>query len=216
MVVMEGTGEGGDELHLFRASDGLVLATESLELYQAGCGFHSHPDGRTLVIDAGEGQDGSFIFWLRASASGIQVTEMPGKDRIFGGFDPPGDRYVTLPHSEDHENGIQVHRFPSGEVLARIEWFDLMGSDLDDRFDYYGCFVNDELILVGTTLGRLLLLSATTLQPHAGLVLDDSEEPRVRNGPGFAEDGVPLRAGRPGEFLTHHYRAGLRTWALEP
>lgn len=68
-------GDGADQWIVVNASTGVVLARADLPCVgQGGCHF-PHPNGVDMVLDVGEGQDGSQIYRGRFTGKTIEVVK---------------------------------------------------------------------------------------------------------------------------------------------
>jgi hypothetical protein len=142
-----------------------ILDEVPLVLNEAYIGAIAHPQDGSVLLDAGMGQDGSRVFAARAE--GRRLTVSPVLENVVpGGFDPAGGRLLLVPHVTEGSGEASVVAWPSLEQVAAVT---PGGIGLDgDELDYYGCFLDEDQVLL-KTLGSGLLLCSGDLVPR-GLV----------------------------------------------
>jgi hypothetical protein len=149
----------GHRVLLLDPSTGQTLDEAILAVSAAGVIAVAHPHDGSVLLDAGEGQDGSHIFV--ASASDDQLTvDLVLEDVVAAGFAPAGDRLLITPHPSFNDP-VSVLTWPDLHPAASITLADMDG--IDDQFDLYGCFLSDSRILLKTFEHGLLLCSADLL-----------------------------------------------------
>ena len=188
-----------------------LLDERRLNVAEAGCSSVHHPDGETIGLDIGEGQDGSPFRWVKpvyeqdggsAGRVRIDVRFAPGIDRVLADVHPEGQEYVTTPHGFGSQELIR-HRFaddaPIEKLAAPTEFSE------EDQWDYYAGYVTDELILASTSDGdgeRHLLVEREPMRLAA--VVDYP----LQKAPG------PFFSARNGHWLTVDRSYALHRWRL--
>jgi hypothetical protein len=99
-----------------------------------------------VLLDAGEGQDGSYIFWVRIAGDDLVATKVL-EDEVAAGFDPAGDRLLLTPRPS-FDSVARLAGRPDLEEVATLRAAEI-GFD-DDCFDLYGCFLDSDLIILST------------------------------------------------------------------
>ncbi|MGC4880891.1 hypothetical protein ACLQ26_32030 [Micromonospora sp. DT43] len=148
-------------------SSGGILDQAVLDVADAGVIAVPHPHDGSVVLDAGMGQDGSSIYAARVTGDRITV-ELIAEDVVSTSFAPSGDRLLLMPHPS-FDDEISLLEWPSGRTVARLHAEDLALDEF--AFDLYGCFLNDQRILVQTSEHGLLLCSGE-LRPAAWISLN--------------------------------------------
>ena len=155
----DGEDEYGEQLCAFDARTGQVARWWRLAVEESlGSLLHPHPSG-AVMIDVGEGQEGSHIFHADVSAG---LVKLPGTDRALAGLNPAGTAFLSWPRDG---TGLVVHAYPDGNPL-------IVGPGLPDG-EWYGPsagYLGDELIFAETVARdwsrrRDLIITAGDLQP---------------------------------------------------
>ncbi|GLY51575.1 hypothetical protein [Lentzea sp. NBRC 102530] len=128
---MLGRGEGDGWLVL-SASDGQLVAEVPLPTVGQGAGHLPHPDGVRVLLDVGEGQDGTCLFLGRLDGTTLEVHAYPWTDRVASGFSPDGSAFMTVDHDQ---NDAAFHVFPSGDRTRTVELDDLPPPETDEDVD---------------------------------------------------------------------------------
>lgn len=71
------------------------------------------PGGQDVLLDVGEGQDGSVIF----RATGEDLQRYPFDDRVLIAVSPDGSQFMTVHHEQED---VAFHAYPGGEIQARV------------------------------------------------------------------------------------------------
>ncbi|WP_394620765.1 hypothetical protein JNUCC0626_17155 [Lentzea sp. JNUCC 0626] len=122
---MLGRGEG-DAWLVLGAADGQVVAEAPLPTVGQGAGHVLHPDGVHVLLDVGEGQDGTCVFLGHLDGTELKVHPYPWPDRVLIGLSPDGSAFMTVDHEQ---NDAAFHVFPSGERTHTVELDDLPRPD---------------------------------------------------------------------------------------
>lgn len=98
------------------ATGDLLCETELPSVGHGGEHF-LEPDGVHLLLDVGEGQDGSRVFRGRLTDTGIALSEVWDGDRTLIAFAPDGRQVMTVHHEQED---LAFHTWPGGEVAVRV------------------------------------------------------------------------------------------------
>jgi hypothetical protein len=111
---------------------------ESFDLDSAGHGGQMipHPDG-DLLLDVGEGEDGSRTFRVRL---GTQPSAYPWHDRVLVDLSPSGRQFMTVDHGQQD---VAFHTFPSGDVELRVAIAPLEDDPGDAGFEWTGGYLDE-------------------------------------------------------------------------
>lgn len=174
--------DGPDRWLVLDAMSGALLGDLGIDCRAAGSEPVLHPDGASVGLSVGEGQDGSAIFWGLRDERGWRVREVVGdRDRVLADVRPDGQQYLTTPHAG---GGIAVHDRATDRVVARRSGEELFGPE--QEFDYVAGYLDQSLIVAGSReYERLVLLDADTLD-----VIGEVELPPD------AEHGPPVTGGK--------------------
>ena len=143
-----------------------ILDEQTLDVDDARVSATPHPSDGSILLEAGEGQDGSTVFIVHAGSVDIEVEQIL-ENVTAAGFSPTGDRLLLTPHPNFDSNAA-ILRWPALERMASLSPSDL---DLEgDLFEFYGCFLDDDAILLKTYEHGLILCDGT-LTPTARLDL---------------------------------------------
>jgi hypothetical protein len=124
-----------------------VVDCRLLEVAAAGCHSVHHPDGQTIGLSIGEGQDGSPIRWVRAHRERIDLRfGPPDENRVLMAVHPGGDEYLTTPHSG--ADTLVRHRFADDRPIEELAAAEALGSD--ERWDFDAGYLTDALIVAST------------------------------------------------------------------
>ena len=153
-------------VYLIDTDSGDYLDAVSLDLLDAGVMAIPHPHDGSVLLDAGEGQDGSRIFVARVADDRLDV-HLILENVVTADFTPLGDRLLVMPH-HNFDNAVSIVDWPSREVVSTLS-SDMLGID-KAGFDMYGCFLGDGAVLL-KTLDNGLVLANRTLDPIAWIDL---------------------------------------------
>ena len=145
-------------------TNGTVVDRVELDVADAGVMLVPHPHDGSILLDAGEGQDGSRIFIAREAAGRLQVQAVLN-NVVAAGFDRAGERLLLTPHPS-FNTGVSLVSWPSLDPLIT-----LTAEDVGDGFDLYGCFIGDQVLLTCYEHGAVLCSSG--LEPLAWVQLGD-------------------------------------------
>jgi hypothetical protein len=139
--------EGFDELWLVDLDQQVVVDRRPLDSTAVGCAPLYHPDGRTIGLEIGEGQDGALIRWMRADRGRIQLRLVPSIDRILVAVHPSGAEYLSTPHDCFPGDELVRHRFVDDSPIERLSAWEVFPFGGWWAFD--AGYLTDELIVAG-------------------------------------------------------------------
>ncbi|KAG4259094.1 hypothetical protein FPRO03_13029 [Fusarium proliferatum] len=141
---------GDDKWVALGADTGKVLAEMSLGTVGHGGQHVLHPDGQHILLDVGEGQDGSSMFRATVADDHFDFYKCEFEDRVPIDIAPNGRHFMTV-----HHVGVDVafHLFPNGEVVLRLTLEDLGYANEGDNEDelqiyYIGGFLDSDIAVV--------------------------------------------------------------------
>jgi len=116
-----------------------------------------HPTDGSVVLEAAEGEDGSHIFVVRRLGDRLEV-ELVGQDMVAADFSPSGSRLLVTPHLSLVDDEVMVFDWPAMTRRDRLTG-EQAGRDEDDDifFHTYGCFLDEDRILLLTNTNGVLL-----------------------------------------------------------
>ncbi|UED84682.1 hypothetical protein [Streptomyces profundus] len=130
------------------ADTGGVLAQADLGTVGHGGEQLPHPAGESMLLDVGEGQDGSAIYRASLVDGRLDLVRYPWHDRILIDLSPDGRRFMTVDHQQ---TDLAVHTYPDGEVTSSLA-VDAFGHDPGEVFvDWYGGFLNQDTVIAALT-----------------------------------------------------------------
>jgi hypothetical protein len=165
-----------------------VVDWRQLETAAAGCDPVHHPDGQTVGLSIGEGQDASPIRWVRVHRDRIDLRfGPPDNDRVLVAVHRDGGEYLTTPHLDSGAADTLVrHRFADDLPIEELAAADVLGSD--ERWDLYAGYLTDSLILAsifetGRDGGRHVLVQRAPMRLLGEVVYPGDEPPGWIIGP---------------------------------
>jgi hypothetical protein len=173
IVVTAQRDGGGHRALLIDRATAEIFDTVEVDVADAGMAALPHPSDGTVLLDAGEGQDGSEVFLARADGDRLTV-ELVLTNVIAADFSSDGTRLLLMPHPS-FDSVVTLVDWPSRRTLRTMAIEELEVGE--ESFDVYGCFVGADGVLVKTAGSGLFLLAdglAEALQVH--LALDQNAE----------------------------------------
>jgi hypothetical protein len=146
------------------------------------------PDGHTVGLEIGEGQDGARIYWARPAHGKILLRAAPSHDRILADIHPSGGEYLTTPHSQGIDE-LCRHRFaddlpvdrlsPPANVRPSGQWGRQAGYLIDPGGHWgHAGYLTGELVLAHITgSSRPLLIQREPLRALAPIAYPDGDAP---------------------------------------
>ena len=133
-----------DTWHVLDATTGALLAGAGLDTAGHGGEHHVHPNGTDVLLDVGEGQDGSLLFRGRLDGTTLDVRPYPWNDRVLVALTADGRHFMTVHHDQDD---AAFHTYPGGDVIARVCATDL-GYDEDAWLAWTGGYLDADTAYV--------------------------------------------------------------------
>jgi hypothetical protein len=139
------------------AATGELLVHADLETVGHGAQHLIHPSDGRVLLDVGEGQDGTVIYRAILAADGLSLDRYPWNDRCLIDLSPDGSRFLTVDHGQAD---AAIHTYPSGEVLLKlpVDAFlpieDVAGETPEFFFEWAGGFLTPDsavVVLAGET-----------------------------------------------------------------
>ncbi|MDH6224269.1 hypothetical protein [Streptomyces sp. MJP52] len=142
--VMAGRGRP-DQWVALDADAGTVLARADLETVGHGGVQLVHPTSGHVLLDVGEGQDGSVVHRAALTDTGMELVRHPGDDRCLIALSPDGRHFMTVDHGQ---GDVAVHTYPDGEVTFALA-VDAFGHGQDDVcVEWSGGYLDPDTIVV--------------------------------------------------------------------
>lgn len=137
---------GPDLLVVLLARTGELVAQEELNTVGQGAQLVQHPDGRHILLEVGEGQDGVIIFLAELTdSSGIKMHSYGWDDRTLIDIAPNGQLFMTVDHGQED---VIFHEFPSGEEVLQLP-ITAFGYEYGDSFVHWtGGFLSTDIAVV--------------------------------------------------------------------
>ncbi|MDN3357345.1 hypothetical protein [Actinomadura sp. DC4] len=134
-----------DQWVVLDAETGRTIDHADLETVGHGAEQLRHPAGESLLLNVGEGQDGSIIFRGTPAGDRLDLVRYPWSDRCLIDLAPDGDRFMTV----DHDQGdVAFHTYPGGEVELKIP-IETFGYDPEDAFvEWSGGYLRPDTAIV--------------------------------------------------------------------
>lgn len=144
---------GDDKWVVLSADTGEVVAEVFLGTVGHAGRHVQHPDGRHVLLDVGEGQDGTRIFRATVTGDHFDFYMYEWVDRVLMDIGRDGRYFMTVPYTR---LDVAFHAFPDGEVVLRRSLAEF-GYEYDDdnedyadkaRIDYIGGFLDPHIAVV--------------------------------------------------------------------
>ncbi len=130
------------------ATTGEPRLEHQLEIAGQGGQQFASPDGRYMLLEVDEGQNGSTIF---RAGPGTDLHVYPWEDRCLVAVSPDGKQLMTVEHGQED---VAFHAFPGGEVQAQVSlsaFGSRLGPDvrIEETFlEWTGGYLDDETAIV--------------------------------------------------------------------
>lgn len=139
---------GSDLLVVLRADTGQEVGRTTLNSVGEGAQLLLHPDGRHILLDVGEGQDGVKLYRAVFTGDNIDLHSYEWDDRVLIDVAPDGRWFMTVDHGR---YDVAFHDFLSGEVMLRVPieafGYEYFGDD-EACIDWNGGFLNGDIAVV--------------------------------------------------------------------
>lgn len=127
------------------AGTGAIVAQADLETVGHGGGQIRHPAGEHLLLDVGEGQDGTVIFRGALDGDRLDLVRYPWDDRCLIDLALGGDQFMTVHHDNVD---VAFHAYPDGEVALQLT-VEAFGHDPDEAFvEWSGGYLTPDAAIV--------------------------------------------------------------------
>lgn len=126
------------------ADTGTVIARIKLDTAGEGAHHHVHPDGEHMLLDVGEGQDGSRMYRARLHQDVIELTEYPWTDRVLVSLSPDGRHFMTV---DQDQGDVAFHAYPDGDTVTRVP-AESFGHPDDSYVEWSGGYLDNGLAVV--------------------------------------------------------------------
>ncbi|GAB3261434.1 hypothetical protein [Kineosporia babensis] len=138
-----------DQWVVLDSRTGAVIAQADLETAGHGGGQFLHRGDGSVLLDVGEGQDGSALYRGSLTETGMDLFVYPWRDRVLVGFSPDGQRFLTVEHGQVD---LKVHAYPQGEVLLSLSLEDFGHGDEEEVYvDWNGGYLDSETVILTVT-----------------------------------------------------------------
>ncbi|MES9543138.1 hypothetical protein [Actinomadura sp. NPDC000600] len=133
------------------ARSGEVRAQADLKSCGHGGEHLPLPDGSRMLLDVGEGQDGSLVFAGFLTGTTLELEQYPWDDRCVMALAPGGRQFMSIDHGQQD---VAFHESPSGKVVLRLP-VAAFGHDPEDAaFEWSGGYLDAGTAIV-TICGEL-------------------------------------------------------------
>lgn len=134
-----------DQWVALNAGTGTVVAQADLETVGHGGPQLPHPADGQVLLDVGEGQDGSVVYRASLTGDRLDLVKYPWDDRCLIDLSPDGSEFMTVDHAQ---NDIAVHTYPDGEVRFALS-VDAFGHDPDEIYvEWSGGYLSPDILIV--------------------------------------------------------------------
>ncbi|MFJ5264689.1 hypothetical protein ACIQAC_29945 [Streptomyces sp. NPDC088387] len=124
---------------------GAVVAQVDLKTVGHGGTQLLHQTTGHVLLDVGEGQDGSVVHRASLTDSGLHLFAYPWDDRCLIDLSPDGSRFMTVHHGQ---TDMAIHAYPHGEVVLTLG-LDDFGHDPDEVFvEWSGGYLSPDTVIV--------------------------------------------------------------------
>jgi hypothetical protein len=177
------TRDEGDELWLVDVNRPSVLDRRLLDASVSGYEPVYHPDGQTIGLSIGQGQDASLIRWARASRGRIELRFPQSIDRVLVDVHPSGREYLTVPHDAFPTDELMRHRFLDDVPLDALSAWDTF--PFGGEWAFAAGYLTDDLILAGVELSeRHVLVQREPLRLLGTMEYPGEDAPGLLFSPG--------------------------------
>ncbi|MFI9787635.1 hypothetical protein ACIHEI_29635 [Kitasatospora sp. NPDC051984] len=171
--VMAGRGEA-DLWTVLDAATGTLLGRAELETVgQGGEQWVDRASG-AMLLDVGEGQDGTTVYRGTLTEAGLRVEHLPWDDRCPIGMSPDGRHLLTVDHGQEDATVLAL---PGGEVQLTLALGDF-GDDAEPEavVEWSGGYLDADtllLVLAGETEDEQEWFRTYRVDAHDGRVLGE-------------------------------------------
>jgi hypothetical protein len=127
------------------AGSGAVIAQADLQTVGHGGVQLLHRTSDQVLLDVGEGQDGSVIYRASLTEAGMDLFCYPWDDRCLIDLSPDGSQFMTVDHNQAD---ITVHAYPEGGAAFTLS-VAAFGHDPDEAYvEWSGGYLSPDSIIV--------------------------------------------------------------------
>lgn len=124
---------------------GAVIAQADLGTVGHGGRHLLHPASGQVLLDVGQGQDGSVVFRASPAGDRMDLFRFPWDDRCLIGLSPDGHQFMTVHHGQAD---VALHTYPDGEVGFTLT-VDAFGHDPDESYvEWSGGYLSPDTVIV--------------------------------------------------------------------
>ncbi|MFF2097476.1 hypothetical protein [Streptomyces sp. NPDC058202] len=165
--VMAGRGRP-DQWVALNAGTGALVAQTDLRTVGHGGEQFLHPEDGHVLLDVGEGQDGSVIYRASLVEGRMDLVPYPWDDRCLIGLSPDGSHFMTVAHDQ---TDVALHTYPDGKVTFALS-VDAFGHDPDEIYvEWSGGHLGPDTLVVslmGETEDEQEWFRHYTVDAHSG------------------------------------------------
>ncbi|MCR3744830.1 hypothetical protein BS35_007414 [Actinomadura glauciflava] len=127
------------------ARSGTVRGQADLKSCGHGGEHLALPDGSRMLLNVGEGQDGSLVFAGSLKGETLEMERYPWDDRCVMALAPGGRQFMSIDHGQAD---VAFHECPSGDLVLSLP-VGAFGHDPEDAaFEWSGGYLNAETAIV--------------------------------------------------------------------
>ncbi|MER6349878.1 hypothetical protein ACWC10_03470 [Streptomyces sp. NPDC001595] len=127
------------------AATGTLVAQADLDTVGHGGEQLPHRASGAVLLDVGEGQDGSVVHRASLTGAGMDLFRYPWSDRCLIGLSPDGRRFMTVHHEQAD---VAVHAYPDGEVAFALTVDDFGHAPEEAFVEWSGGFLSPDTVVV--------------------------------------------------------------------
>ncbi|KDN80712.1 hypothetical protein [Kitasatospora cheerisanensis] len=171
---MAGRGDT-DRWEVLDPATGALLGRADLETVGHGGEHWADPTSGTVLLDIGEGQDGTTVYRGRLTAAGLDVERLPWDDRCPIGLSPDGRRLLTVDHTQEDATVLDL---PGGELRLTVALGDFGAApeEHEAMVEWSGGYLDPDtllLVLTGETEDEQEWFQAYRVDAHDGRILGE-------------------------------------------
>ncbi|MEU8790892.1 hypothetical protein [Streptomyces sp. NPDC048643] len=159
-----------DQWAALHAGTGAVVARADLRTVGHGGEQFPHPADDHVLLDVGEGQDGSVIYRASLVEGRMDLDRHPWDDRCLVGLSPDGSHFMTVAHDQ---TDVALHTYPDGQVTFALS-VDAFGHDPDEIYvEWSGGYLSPDTVVVallGETEDEQEWFRHYTVDVHSGRI----------------------------------------------
>ncbi|WP_329118197.1 hypothetical protein [Streptomyces sp. NBC_01465] len=127
------------------AATGAVVAQADLQTVGHGGQQLRHPASDQVLLNVGEGQDGSVIYRASLAEGRMDLNCYPWDDRCLIALAPDGHHFMTVHHEQ---SDMAIHTYPDGEVTFALT-VDAFGHDPEEIcVEWSGGYLGPDTVVV--------------------------------------------------------------------